>query len=224
MGPIAAALDVLQGDKEACLGFVLPTLHKLKSKLNAVPLTMTKPLHAALLAGIDKRYGHLFHDSEFLIATTSHPKFKLNWVENPEGKLRCSMLLKTAVDETQNEADIDRTAASADTSGTSHGDESTTATSTTSDDFFGDFETTQAEQEDQHFRYLNDTSREINMLDKYPRVKAVFIRYNTTLPSSAPVERLFSNAALILTKRRNRLSDSTFEQLLLLKINRNLFN
>ena len=202
MGPIAAALDVLQGDTEACLGFVLPTLHKLKSKLNAVPITMTKPLHAALQAGTDKRIGHFFDDSEFLIATSSHPKFKLNWVENPEVKLRCSMLLKKAVEETQHEADIDRMTAPVDSSGTSQRDESTMAASTTatgtSDDFFGDFDTTQAEQEDQHFRHLNDTSREINMLDKYPRVKAVFIHYNTTLPSSASVERLFSNALMLL--------------------------
>jgi len=53
-------------------------------------------------------------------------------------------------------------------------------------------------------------------------IKQLFLHYNTTLPSSAPVERLLSAAALILTKKRNRLSDEQFESLLLLKVNKHL--
>jgi len=42
----------------------------------------------------------------------------------------------------------------------------------------------------------------------------VFVKYHTSVPSSAPVERLFSQAGLILTPRRNELSDESFETLL----------
>ena len=64
--------------------------------------------------------------------------------------------------------------------------------------------------------------RELSMLHRNPEVKILFLRYNTTLPSSAPVERLFSAGALVLTKRRNRLSDTLFESLVLLTLNKHL--
>ena len=64
--------------------------------------------------------------------------------------------------------------------------------------------------------YLRDSDQSLDMLSRYPKIKAVFIKYNTALPSSVPVERLFSASSIILSKRRNKLSDETFEKLLLL--------
>ena len=56
--------------------------------------------------------------------------------------------------------------------------------------------------------YLSDTDTELKTLSKYTRIKTVLMKYNTNLPSSDPVPR------------RNLLSDSMCEKLLLLKINR----
>ncbi|KAL5245993.1 hypothetical protein ACI65C_013401 [Semiaphis heraclei] len=66
----------------------------------------------------------------------------------------------------------------------------------------------------QALSYLDSKEKELNILNSYPIVKHIFLKYNTTLPSSAPVERLFSCGSQIITPRRNRLSDKTFKMLL----------
>ena len=72
--------------------------------------------------------------------------------------------------------------------------------------------------------YLNDSRRDLKMLDDYPILKEVFMKFNCILSSSAPVERLFSISGLILCARRNRLADSKFEKLVTIKGNRRFLN
>ena len=54
-------------------------------------------------------------------------------------------------------------------------------------------------------------------------IKQIFIKLNTLLPSSAPVERLFSYAGQINNPKRGRLSDLNFRNLVILKSNSHLF-
>ena len=66
--------------------------------------------------------------------------------------------------------------------------------------------------------FLADNEVSMEMINRYPQIKNLFIKHNKSIPTSAPVERLFSQAALVLTVRRNKLSDSFLEILILLKI------
>jgi len=67
--------------------------------------------------------------------------------------------------------------------------------------------------------YFNSKKKELDLLDDFPNIKQFFLKYNTTLPSSAPVERLFSGAVQVFTARRNLLNDHTFEMLLCCRSN-----
>lgn len=60
---------------------------------------------------------------------------------------------------------------------------------------------------------------ELEILNQFPNLKKMYMKYNTPTPSSAPVERLFSLVGSALSPQRNRLSDRRFEQLLLMRYN-----
>jgi len=64
--------------------------------------------------------------------------------------------------------------------------------------------------------FLDDRSKEMQTLSSYSNVCSMFLEYNTSLPSSAWVERLFSTGGLIRTPRRNELSNAVFQQLIML--------
>lgn len=68
-------------------------------------------------------------------------------------------------------------------------------------------------------RYLQDPDKTLESLKAYSMVKSLFLKYNSMLPSSAPVEQLFSQLGLIFSPHRNHMTDEQFEQTLLLRYN-----
>lgn len=69
--------------------------------------------------------------------------------------------------------------------------------------------------------FFNDSNDDLATLNSYPNIKKAFIKYNTSLCSSGPVERLFSLAGFIHSPSRGCLSDTTFEKLVFMKGNKN---
>ncbi|KAK4004264.1 hypothetical protein OUZ56_006006 [Daphnia magna] len=72
--------------------------------------------------------------------------------------------------------------------------------------------------DDEIENYLN-LCDSLDKLSFYRIIQQMYKRYNVTLPSSASVERLFSQGGLIFSPRRLNLTDIHFEMLLFLKVN-----
>ena len=75
---LSKALDILQGEKNMFLGYLIPTIQMLKVRLTDLlpSLTLCKPLVEAILNGLEKRLGQTCQDARYLLATITHPQWK----------------------------------------------------------------------------------------------------------------------------------------------------
>lgn len=93
--PVATALDILQGEKEIFMGYLLPTLKCVRTALlDQDDLQYCQPLRNALIAGFDKRFSHLFSKVENRMSAFLLPKFKFDWLEEEERALAREGLLE----------------------------------------------------------------------------------------------------------------------------------
>ena len=69
-------------------------------------------------------------------------------------------------------------------------------------------------------QYLASPRFDTGLVKDFPIIEKIFRQYNTTMPSSADVERLFRHGGTIFNKSRQNLKDENFEKSLLLKMNR----
>lgn len=84
MSPVAKALDLLQGESNVQMGWLVPTITLLKEKLQRLHISIKfcGPLVDALLAGLEKRFGEMLRDPELIAAAILVPKFKTSWTSD----------------------------------------------------------------------------------------------------------------------------------------------
>ncbi|XP_050547892.1 uncharacterized protein LOC126909503 [Daktulosphaira vitifoliae] len=222
MEPIACSLDLLQSEKSMYFGYLIPTVEELIHKYTLFNLDSSismkiKPLVNSILNGIKARFENVFNDKFLTIAAISHPKFKTAWIKNDVKKQLAIEYFKNACTEEYKE---DRS---------SSDDEFKKDRSSPDDDFFNSWSKSSSEDNKtlniEIDQYLGvSPNKNLECLNSLPTVKSVFRKYNTPLPSSASVERVFSIGGATMTKRRTNMTDDNFEKIMILKCNKNNFN
>lgn len=225
MKPLAGLLDHLQ-QSDCYFGMLLPSLYATKQQLmdlksdNNNPVKYCKPLIESVLDGIDSRFGNILDfDSEIgqnaVIASCSHPFFKLKWI--PDGAIIDKVkerLLRVARETGEN-----CTATAAKSNDVARpGNKKYDAIlfqycisdGSKKSGFqyrFVDSDIPQEAlvKEQDVLRFLSTPrstgERDLFLLNQHPIVREIFLKYNTPITSSAPVERLFSYAGKFEKKK-----------------------
>ncbi|XP_064468391.1 uncharacterized protein LOC135379067 [Ornithodoros turicata] len=204
MSGVAKALDILQGQDYMYMGTLLPTIQSLLRRLDTLPpMRYCTPLVTTLSAALRRRFSDQLAEPSFVIAAAVHPRFKFSWLGEGERK-RAIGLVKEEYE----------AAAPVEGSPLSEGQDGEGA----DDDFFILQSTPGGSELD---RWKKSPRGGLQALNDFPLIKDMFIKFNTGIPSSAPVERLFSVGRDTFGLKRGKLTDENFEKQLLLKCNKN---
>lgn len=231
MRPIAISLDKLQGEKNVGVGSVLPCLFSIKAEISAVePKTKSsnnpkyqmvgQHMKTALLFTFENRFSSFmtfnYSNRTFIVAAVSNPVYKLKWISNE----RDVMIARNYFEEEVQKIQDHRTSTI----------ENLLEDEENAEDEFVPLNllssTRRISTESSSIEisnFLEDRDKNFSMLSKYHSIDKVFRKFNTTLSASSPIERLFSQALIVCTPRRNRISHVNFEKALLLKQNRDLW-
>jgi hypothetical protein len=224
----------LQGEEQAYLGYLLPTVARtatlLEDFLLTRPLIYCGPLVRALLAGIRERFGPLFEDRECQLAAGFHPRFRLVWLEKHDagqvGRVRQAM--EEAVEEClNNEALADIMPASSKSEDAFQEDPNGTSTlsQTPLENSSRTGHNNKTKAVDIVENWLAGGPSEKDLAEAFRDEPAVlsklFVRYNTPLPSSDALERFISQGKETL--HRATLLEDNLAVLMFLNCNPHLW-
>lgn len=211
--------------KHVSQGYILPVLLSMKTRITQIEDSnnVIKDFKRVILNIINDRFGKYFDYSlankDFILSATTLPRFKTNFILSEQNKCHAkTLLIAECKILSGNHSDISTNV------------EQDLPIPTENDDFFVFHHTSQNVRRDsidnqiesEVSQFLLDPRKENKILNEYRNVRTVFYKYNTTLSSSAPVERVFSQSLMIFTARRSRLSADNFEKTIILKHNRSL--
>lgn len=161
-----------------------------------------------ILQAIKDRFSAILDSKDALIAAVTLPRFKVRWLKDETRRDAARRLLISECRARIPEEEQVRPA------------EAPPGPSSQNDFFaFEEEEQTSYTADTEVMEYLKSPKTDMEVLRQFPRIKDISRQYNTPTPSSAPVERLFSQGGIVLTPRRNRLSDRKFESILLMRYN-----
>ena len=195
---------------------MLPTLTTILKKTKAeVPnlFSATSGIAYGIECFIKRRFSYIFGAKDAIIAALTLLKFKVKWVDSQEKKDSYEQTLMEELYTLERDIAIEEN---------SRSDESATQQEKKTDFYEFDTNDDKPEEDDLESEVAEyfKNAKSLECLDKYPKIRRLFLRYNVTIPSSTPVERLLSLGSLGLSSKRNRLTDQKFERLLLMRYNK----
>lgn len=233
MRPICLALDRLQCEEKAYTGILLPSLTMIIKKLHELKesneVAVCIPLISVLIASVKNRFSDVFQSINFELAAALHPHFRLSWLrwleygddDNAEAIFarKQRRIKNKIITLLEKELKADETSSSSENEPDEDGN----------DDFFGSLFVEKRNRKGSATEIAEsflDEPPTKNILatfstHKHEKLKLLFVKYNTTLPSSAAVERIFSTGKDVLRPKRSGLSDEHFDMLVFLKGNFN---
>lgn len=235
MQPVAQCLNMLQGEKRAYMGTLLPQLWLMKTSLEEksenIHLVYARPLVQALLSGYEKRFGHLFQNRDLLMATALHPSFTLKALESIAPDMveeigdRITREIGDSIKPTEKQQQRQL--------GQPTEKEPHNSDALLFSKLFSRVLVRRASQQQDVEIVIRKSMEEWVPSQEDPSCSCfpnqhreiwidLFIKYNTPIPSSAAVERCFSAGGDILRAKRSSLKEERFEDLLFLKGNMDL--
>lgn len=173
MEPIATALDILQGEKKSCQGYIIPTLTSMHYHISQLEgHNVLQSFKKAALEVISKRFDRYlkisYGNPDMILSAVSHPSFKTSFIEEPTDERKARDILKSECIKLLNEKQNTT-------------DEIETETSTESNKFFVSFPRSNVRRNsieddigNEISKFLSDSRMDESMLNEYPVVKEVF--------------------------------------------------
>jgi hypothetical protein len=215
--PFEEATDMLQGEKYNSISFVIPCFLGLKDHLSQLNTRYSLPLVTALNASLDRRLGSIVDNPLYICGAILDPQFKLRWSRDVEAHkqvlhdeaLKFSMASDTESSEEEPPiAKKSKLFSFMSSAAKSHRKK-------TSHDEIGMYVSDKQDCALSALEYWKMQAVELPLLSMLAK------RVLAVPATSAPVERVFSQAGEILNSRRSRLLPKNFETLLFLKMNSN---
>lgn len=203
------------------LGYLLPTITQLRFKYDEMSnssMSFCKPLAISISIGIAKRFKNQLKDPFLIISSVSHPLFKTAWIQDNEIKNTALTLFKNiAIQVYEKSLKI-----SLPSLNNSEGDSANGSDDKEVNFFPWSFNSQQNKSIEKELNlFLNENpEKDLLVLNNLPTIKKIFLKYNTPLPCSSPIEKQFNIGGSLFTKRMAHISDDNFEKVMLLKLNK----
>ena len=233
MAPIANCLDRLQTETNAYLGILLPniqlTINTLEKLRDGNELHHARPLVVALLESLEKRFSQVFSDENVLLATALHPHYTLAVLKKitPDKVSSVKELLKKALkDRVNTEVNPKLSSTESNIVAPDPGVEGLLL-----EDEIEETSRKEEEWDEALNKAINRwrrshtavaLGRNLFPVEYREAWVSTFIKFNTPIPSSAAIERVFSIAGDIMRPKRSSLAAHNFEKLVFVKGNADL--